>query len=31
MGGGHMDWIDVVQVRDRLWAFVNVVLNFQVP
>jgi len=31
MGCGHMDWIDLVQVRDRLWALVNVVLNLQVP
>jgi hypothetical protein len=28
---GHMDWIDLVQVRDRLWALVNVMLNLQVP
>jgi len=25
---GGMDWIDLVQDRDRWWALVNTVLNF---
>jgi hypothetical protein len=26
-----VDWIDVAQDRDRLWALVNTVMNFEVP
>ena len=26
-----MDWIGVVQVRDRWWTLVNAVLNIRVP
>jgi hypothetical protein len=29
--GGHMDWFDMAQDRDRWWAIVNVVMNLQVP
>jgi hypothetical protein len=28
---GSMDWIDLVQERDRWLALVNVVMNFRVP
>ena len=31
VGCGSMDWINVVQDRDRCWALVNAVMNFQVP
>jgi len=27
---GAMDWIDLAQDRDRWWALVKVVMNFQV-
>jgi hypothetical protein len=27
----NMEWIDLAQDRDRLWALVNVVMNIQVP
>ena len=26
-----MDWIELAQIRDRLWALVHEVLNFRVP
>jgi hypothetical protein len=28
---GSMDWIDLVRDRDKWWAFVNAVMNLQVP
>jgi hypothetical protein len=28
---GGMDWIDMVQDRDRQWALENEVMNLQVP
>ena len=31
VGCGGMDWIGVVQDRDRWWALVNAVMNLQVP
>jgi hypothetical protein len=30
-GGGHMDWIDLAQNRNRWRAVVNVVMNLPVP
>ena len=26
-----MDWMDLAQDRDKLWAVVNMVMNLQVP
>jgi len=31
VGWGGMDWIDVVQDRDRRLALVNAVMNLRVP
>jgi hypothetical protein len=31
VGLGDIDRIDVVQERDRWWALVNAVMNFQAP
>jgi len=31
MGCGGMDWIELAQDRDRLWALVKVVMNLRVP
>jgi hypothetical protein len=31
VGWGDMDWIEVVQDRDRWWALVNAVMHLQVP
>jgi len=28
---GDMEWIDLVQVRDKWWAFVNIVIDLRVP
>jgi hypothetical protein len=30
-GGWCMDWIGLAEYRDRWWAVVNIVMNFQVP
>jgi hypothetical protein len=31
VGWGGMDWIDVAQDRDQWRAFVNTVMNLQIP
>jgi hypothetical protein len=31
VGWGGMDWIDLAQDMDRLWALVNAVMNLRVP
>ena len=31
VGGGTMDWIAVVQIRDRWRAIVNAVMNIRLP
>ena len=30
MGWGGMDWIDLAQERDSMWALVNAVMNLRV-
>jgi hypothetical protein len=30
-GWEGVDWNDLAQGRDKLWAFVNMVMKFQVP
>ena len=30
VGCGGMDWIELAQDRDRLWALVNAIMNLQV-
>jgi hypothetical protein len=31
VGGGRGDWMELAQDRDRWWALVSTVKNFQVP
>ena len=31
VGWGGMDWIDLIQDRDRWWALVNTAMNLRVP
>jgi len=31
VGCGGMDWIELVQNRDRWWALLNAVMKFSVP
>ena len=31
VGCGYMDWIGLVQDRDRWWTFVSAVMNLRVP
>jgi hypothetical protein len=31
VGGGHGDWMELAQDRDRWWALVGMVRNFRVP
>jgi hypothetical protein len=30
-GGGHEDWMELAQDRDRWWALVGTVRDFRVP
>ena len=29
--GGHVDWIDLAQYRDKWWCLVNTIINGRVP
>jgi hypothetical protein len=31
VGSGSLDWIELVQVRNRWWALMNAVMNLWVP
>jgi hypothetical protein len=31
VGGGHGDWMELAQDRDRWWALVDTVREFRVP
>jgi hypothetical protein len=31
VGCGGMDWIDLAQDRDRLWALMNAIMNLRAP
>jgi len=31
VGGGHGDWTELAQDRDRWWALVDMVRDFRVP
>jgi hypothetical protein len=31
VGFGGMDWIELAQDKDRLWALVNAVMNLGIP
>ena len=31
IGWGDMDWIELAQDRDRLWALLNTIMNLRVP
>jgi len=31
VGWGGMDWIDLAEDRERMWALINVVMKLQFP